>query len=89
MDFSLLVNREFWVVFCLDRLINNAVNYTQRVKVERVAWHATVLDLHVLVVKVVEERRSIVSAVRLSEEVEILRGADLGIKFRDGVQQGL
>ena len=44
-------------------LIDNAVNYTKRVKVERVAWHAPVLDLLVLVVEVVEESWSIVSTV--------------------------
>ena len=44
-------------------LIDNAVNYTKRVKVERVAWHATVLDLLVLVVEVIEESWSVVSTV--------------------------
>ena len=66
-------------------LIDNAVDYTKRVEVERVAWHATILDLLVLVVKVVEEGRSIVSTVRLCEKVEILGGTNLRVELGNGV----
>ena len=70
-------------------LIDNAVDYTKRVEVERVAWHATILDLLVLVIEVVEESWSVVSTVRLREKVEVLGGTDLRIKLRNGVQEGL
>ena len=44
-------------------LIDDAVDYPKGVEVERVAWHATVLDLLVLVVEVIEESWSVVSTV--------------------------
>ena len=88
-DLGLLVDSELWVVSCLYGLVDDAVDYTQGVEVERVALHAAVLNPQVLVVEVVEERGSVVTTIRLSEEVEILGCADFGIKLGNGVQQGL
>jgi hypothetical protein len=70
-------------------LIDNAIDYTKRVEVERVAWHATVLDLLVLVVKVVEKSWSIVSTVRFCEKIEVLGSTDLRVELRNGVQESL
>lgn len=88
-DLGLLVHGKFWIVTCLNRLVDDAINYAQRVEVERVALHAAILNPQVLVVEVVEERGSVVTTIRLSEEVEILRRTDLGIELGDCVQQGL
>jgi hypothetical protein len=88
-DLGLLVHGKFWIVTCLNRLVDDAVNYAQRVEIERVALHAAILNPQVLVIEVVEERGSVMTTIRLSEEVEILWCADLGIELGNRVQQGL
>lgn len=102
---GLLVDRKLGVVLCLNgpryfsealslrssvyELINDAVDYTEGVEVKRVARHATVSNLQVLVVEVIEERRTVVPAVRLCKEIEVAWGANLGIKLGDGIEERL
>ena len=76
---------KFGVVLGLHRLIDDTVDYTEGIEVKWVSRHAAVLDLQILVVEVVEESWSIVSTVRLGEEVELTGGSDLSVKLGDGV----
>jgi hypothetical protein len=59
----LLVDSKLWVVSCLDRLIDDTVDYAKSVEVERVALHAAVLNSQVLVVEVIEESWSVVTTI--------------------------
>jgi len=87
-----IVDSKLGVVLCLDRLIDDTVDYTERVEVHLVARHASVLDLQVLVVKVGEEGRTVVTSVRLGEEVEVsgwAQGTKFCVELGDGSKQRL
>lgn len=53
------------------QLVDDTVDYAKRVEIEWVTWHASVLNLEVLIVEIVEESWSVMSTVRLGEEVEV------------------
>ncbi len=58
-----VVDSEFGVVAGLDGLVDDTVYYTQRVELHGVTRHATIRNLEVLIIEVVEERRSVVASV--------------------------
>ena len=92
LDAVRVINSKLGIMVGLDGLVDDAVDYAERVEVEWVSGHASVLDLQVLVVEVAEECWTIVAAVGLGEEVEVscsIQVSELGIKLGDGGQKGL
>lgn len=65
-----VVDGEFGVVGGLDGFVDDAVDYTERVKVKLDAFVGAVADELVLIVKVVVKDRTVVTAVGLGEEVK-------------------
>ena len=59
------------VVGGLDHLVNNAVDYAERVEVKEFAFVGAVGNLFILLVEVVEEGWAIVASVRLGKEIEL------------------
>lgn len=79
-------------MLCLDGFIDDTVDYTEGVEVERIARHASVLDLQVLVVEVVIEGRAVMTSIGLSEEIEIpsrVKSPKLSIELGNSSQQRL
>jgi hypothetical protein len=66
-----VVDGKLWVILFLRDGVDDAVDYTQRVEVELVAWLGSILDLLVFIVKVAVEGWAVVAAVRLGEEIEV------------------
>lgn len=76
----------------LDGFIDDAVDYAERVELERVTGHAPILDLQILLVEIAKKCWSVVSSVRLGEEVKLSRRTqrpELCIKLWNRVEQCL
>lgn len=58
-----VMDSELWVVWSLNRFVNDTVDYAEGIKVKRNALVGAILDLLVLHVEVVEESRSVVTAI--------------------------
>ena len=87
-----IIDGKLRIILGLNGLINDTIDYTERVELERVARHAPVLDFQILVVEVAVECRTVVTSVRLSEKIEFscrTQRSKLRIEFRNSSQQGL
>lgn len=79
-------------MFSLDGFVDDAVDYTEGVEVNGVAGHTSVCNLLILLVEVGEERRTVVTAIGLSKEVEVscrVQGTNFGVELWDCGQKCL
>ena len=76
------------LLWCLDILVNNPIANTERVEVQLNSLSCSVGNQLVLIVEVVIEGRSIMSAITLGPEVECLRG-DVRINLWESTQETL
>ena len=92
LDAICVVDGKFRVVLGLYRFVDDAVDYSQRVELERIAGHASVLDLQILLIEITVERWSVMAAVRLGEEIKLLcrtQWPQLCVEFRNSSQESL
>ena len=79
---------KFWVVGYLDVFVDNAIDYAKTAKVEGFARDCTIGNELILLIEVVEERRTIVTPVAFREQVE-LRRLDFGVELGKGTVETL
>lgn len=71
---------EFWIVWSLDGLVDDSVDYSKSVKDEGSAFDRSVADQLILLVEVIVEGRPIMAAIRLGPKIErLLLVSNLGI----------
>ncbi len=74
-----VVDRELWVVWSLNRFVNDTVDYAKGIKVELDALGGAVGNFLVLHIEVVVESRAVMTAVRLGPQVESLLHLSLAL----------
>lgn len=81
---------EFRIVWSLNGLIDDTVDYSESVKDEGDAFDRSVADQFVLVVKVVVKGRAVMTAVRLGPKIEcLLLVSNLGIQLGKRIHKAL
>lgn len=88
LDAISVVPGKFRVVWNLNQFVNNTVDDSQGIHLKGDAFFLPAGDERVLFIKVVIERRSVVSTIRLSPQVEC-PVLDCAIQSRELSQEGL